>query len=175
MKTFTVSFTVALTVSLGLLMCLCTVLSLSNPVFAESLTHRKALLIGNYKYKKRDWRLKTPKKDIQALKSLLKKSGFQVTVRYNLKNKRELDDVVADFGETLDKNSIAFIHYAGHGVELNKKSLILGTDSSVRTKAVAEDEGYPVKSLVEVANRSKEAIVSIDACRNNPFYHIEFR
>ena len=78
------------------LLSVCTLLS-SMQVHADTTLKRKALLIGNYKYKKSDWRLKTPKKDIQALKKLLKKSGFQVTVKYNLKNKRALDDVVADF------------------------------------------------------------------------------
>ena len=68
------------------LFCISELFSSKN-VCAEEFTKRKALLIGNYKYRGKQWRLNTPKNDIKTLQKILKQSGFEVSVHYNLKTK----------------------------------------------------------------------------------------
>ena len=91
-------------------------LDVCTQAVAQGLNDRKALLIGNYAYKKKGYRLRTPRQDIKEIKRTLKKSGFQVTTHYNL-TADQLDKVIVDFGHSLTANSVGYIHYAGHGIE----------------------------------------------------------
>ena len=51
---------------------------------AKNFTQKKALIIGNYKYRDRSYHLRTPKQDVRELKRTLKKAGFTVQVKENL-------------------------------------------------------------------------------------------
>ena len=135
---------------------------------AKGLSEKKALLIANYQYKKKGYRLRTPRQDVKELKQLLQKSGFQVTVRLNL-NADEMDQVISRFGDTLTEDSVGYIHYAGHGIELHKESLVLGVNFSAESSTRAQKQGVSVGGLIESVQKAGLGVVVIDACRNNPF------
>ena len=135
---------------------------------AKGLSEKKALLIANYKYKKKGYSLRTPRQDVKELKKLLHKSGFQVTVRFNL-NADEMDEVITRFSDELTENSVGYIHYAGHGIELHKESLILGINFSAKSSTRAKKQGIQVDVLIESVQKAGLGVVVIDACRNNPF------
>ena len=81
-------------------------------------------------------------------------------------------DAVADFGQSLNQDTVAYIHYAGHGVELDGESLLLGVNFNARTKSNARRQGYPVDSITSIAANAGLGIVSIDACSTSRIQRI---
>ena len=130
---------------------------------------RKALLIGNSKYKVRSNRLDNPVKDLKAIKKSLKKSGFDVTFEKNLTTKK-MEEAVNKFVGDLDSHDVALFFYSGHGMEIKHENYLLGTDFEAQTEVDAKYSAYNLNRLLEQMDGRKGLnIIVIDACRTNDF------
>ena len=128
---------------------------------------RRALLIANSSYR-HEARLKTPRRDVEIMRTKLRGLGYQVTVLQDLGGV-ELSDEVASFSRMLSPSDEVYFHYAGHGLEVDGEAMLLGVDFTGHTKSEALHRGYYVSAVVSLLSKVKRAVVVIDACRNNPF------
>ena len=143
-----------------LILLLITNLSYSQP--------RKALLIGNSDYRYIP-NLIDPSAPISKLKDALEDLDFDVEVKYNL-DAENLSAEVEKFGDRLSRDSVGFLYYSGHGLQLKGVSYLIPTNvdtkkpNKVRYYALSIDE---VLSNLQRANNSVNMLF-FDACRDVP-------
>jgi len=157
-------FTVLFVLLLGLVL---TNLSVTV-VYAEPL--RVALVIGNGAYQNAP--LTTPVNDAYDMAAVLRKVGFEVTVKTDV-DFFTMEETMAAFGEKLHSGVVGLFYYSGYAVQYNSENYLIpyNTISAIkkarhlRSKAVNLDY---VLSFMEDAN-SGANIVILDACRASPF------
>jgi len=150
---------------------LCSITLLSFSVFAEETLYtpsRHALVIGNDAYKFAP--LRNPKHDAELIKRTLLKLDFNVVSKNNL-TRNQFYSAVRDFTEQLPLGSIAFVYYAGHGIQLKEQNYLIPVNMQLIGERSVALRAFPLISLLERMNTAKSAvnIVILDACRNNPF------
>lgn len=132
---------------------------------------KKALVIGNSEYLSKP--LSNPVNDARLMADTLKQIGFDVTTAEDVSDKRAFFELVRNFYDKLPQGSIAFVYYAGHGVQINRMNYLLPTGVQFKSERDVEQKAYPLESLQEHLEQKKGgAIINIlvfDACRNNPF------
>ena len=130
---------------------------------------RRALLIANADYDVAGDALANPLADAKRIRRSLRKVGFiqHVQLETNL-SKGEIAKAIDRFARSLKANDVAFIYYAGHGISLNNKTYLLGTDFDASNQVDAEYEAYPVQRVVDRLQGTQASIrvIVIDACRN---------
>jgi len=129
---------------------------------------RMALVIGNGAY--RDAPLRNPVNDARAMKEALEGCKFTVTLLQNA-GKREMEDAIRAFGDTIRGGAVGLFYFAGHGVQVKGVNYLV----PVGAKLDREDEvpyqaveaGLVLDKMEAAKNRLN--ILILDACRNNPF------
>ena len=56
---------------------------------------------------------------------------------------------MADYAETLKGDDEVLFHYAGHGLEIDGATMLLGIDFNARDKPDARRSGYYLDSLID--------------------------
>jgi len=136
----------------------------ATPSFADK---RVALIIGNGAYKYTP-ALPNPQNDATDVAEALRAIGFQVTLKTNLE-KRQMDQVIAQFARDGKTADAALFYYAGHGMQFEGKNFIMPVDAelqdevSLRYELTGLDD---VKAALQLSSGVK--IMVLDACRNNP-------
>ena len=145
-------------------------LSLSESYAEESLyiPSRHALVIGNDAYEFAP--LANPKHDAELVRQTLLKLNFDVVVKNNL-SRNQFYIAVSEFTEQLPIGSIAFVYYAGHGIQLQGNNYLVPVNMQLTSEQSVALRSYPLNSLLDRMNAAASAvnIVILDACRNNPF------
>ncbi len=111
--------------------------------------------------------------DARAMAATLSELGFAVTQVLNA-DRRTLNIAISQFTSALTPDDVAFVHFSGHGVEIDGENFLLPADipkpasghkDAVRYEAVA------LQRLIAQVARSgaRTRLFVIDACRNNPF------
>jgi len=140
------------------------VLSQVSPGFADK---RVALVIGNGAYKHTP-ALINPPNDAADIAEALKAIGFDVTLKVDV-DKRQMDQVVAQFAREGKAADALLFYYAGHGMQFEGKNFLMPVDAelqdevSLRYEMVGLDD---VKSAMQLSPGVK--IMVLDACRDNP-------
>lgn len=137
---------------------------------------RLALIVGNSKYQTLS-PLANPSWDAQAVGSLLKSAGFEVTTALDLgqsdmrRKVREFTTALASKGP----DSVALVYYAGHGVQIDGQNYLLPVDADIKNVADVPIEAIRLADIMNLLNEapSKTRIVILDACRNDPFEAIK--
>ena len=129
---------------------------------------RYALVVGNSKYEALA-ALPNAVGDSQAVAEELRRAGFEVTVRADLRRFQILEEVVGLARRAEGGGEVVFF-YAGHGIQVNNTNFLIPVDFHSNDPALVE---YGAVNLFEVSNRLSEAkarfsLLVIDACRNNP-------
>ena len=144
-------------------------LLLVSPAAAQT---RHALVIGidDYTYVTP---LQKARNDARAVSAVLEASGFSTRLLLD-PDRRALLSAFASFTETLRPGDEAMFYFAGHGVEVGGRNILLAADIPALTPSEAvllDSEGLPVdRILTELQQRGARAsVLIIDACRNNPF------
>jgi len=127
-----------------------------------------ALVIGQSKYE-HITALPNPAADAREISKLLTDLGFDarsVTDRDAGKLSRDLERFVED-AEGAD---VAFLYYAGHGIEAGGENWLVPVDSNIESLGNARETLAPVSKVVaELQATVPVVVVLLDACRTNPF------
>ena len=106
-----------------ILLIFCLLLSIS--LFSQE-EKRLALVIGNANYEKGE--LKNPVNDARLVASTLDSLNFDVILKENLSTKREMLSAVKEFGIKRPEYDVAFVYYAGHGIQVEDENFLLPTN-----------------------------------------------
>jgi len=145
--------------------------SVSFDVRAEAyVTERRlALVIGNSAYQNAGV-LRNPVNDAEDLSNKLKKLGFDVDVRYDLKV-NDLKRAIDEFGDRLPGYDVGLFYYAGHGAQAKGRNYLFPVDANPKTENDVEFECVRVDRILNKMEdaKCKSNLLILDACRNNPF------
>lgn len=130
---------------------------------------RIALVIGNGAYLKAKT-LPNPANDAADMAKALKEVGFEVLSGVDL-NKRQMQDLIRDFGTKLASGSVGLFYYAGHGVQVGGANYLIPVDANIPKEDEVEFEAVSLGLILTKMSSAKNDlnIVILDACRNNPF------
>ena len=130
---------------------------------------RLALVIGNANYDK--GALKNPVNDALLIARTLDSLDFDVILDTNLKTKRDFRNKIIEFGDKRSDYDVAFVYYAGHGVQVNNENYLLPTKEEFKSEYDVEDLGLSVQVIIRylTAMTNQVNVLILDACRDNPF------
>lgn len=131
----------------------------------------RALVIGNSAYETKP--LSNPVNDAKLIGETLKQIGFEVTQVNDLGTRKAFFEVVRNFYEKLPAGSVAFVYYAGHGIQINRVNYLLPVSEAFKSERDVEAKAYSLEMLQQHLEQKKGgALINIlvfDACRDNPF------
>lgn len=129
---------------------------------------RVALVIGNGAYL--EGKLANPVNDAQDVATRLRQLDFEVISGNNL-NRRQMEDLIREFGRKIRNGGVGMFYFAGHGVQVNNNNYLIPIGAQINGEAEvkyeAVDVGFVLAQMENAQNRLN--IVILDACRNNPF------
>lgn len=129
---------------------------------------RVAIVIGNDNYQFVPT-LRNPKNDAVDVADALSKIGFNVETAFDV-TQTELLRTLRVFRKRASKADIAIVYFAGHGIQIGKKSYIIPTDAILASDRDIPFEAITLDSVALATNgASTLGLVILDACRNNPF------
>ena len=131
--------------------------------------NRVALVIGNSNYDA--GALKNPVNDAKLMKETLEQLDFDVFYGADLSTRTEMLQLIRDFGEARENYDVAFVYYAGHGIQIGAENFLLPTKEIFESEFNVDDNGVSVQKIIRHLNTVTEKvnIFVLDACRNNPF------
>jgi uncharacterized caspase-like protein len=96
---------------------------------------------------------------------------FDTTCKTNIGSKREFKDVLYEFTDRVERNSVIVFYFAGHGVEVEGVNYLIPTKAALKTKSDIDDESVQLNYVLREfsARRGALNIFILDACRDNPF------
>lgn len=134
--------------------------------FAKEGKH--ALIIGNAAYEHASV-LRNPARDSRAIRTALKKLGFEVEYGQDL-TWAQTQEIVAKFLKKAGSAKTALFFYAGHGIQIRGQNFIIPVDANFSS---ADDLDSQIVSMNDIFRhidkRSDTGLVFLDACRDNPF------
>ncbi len=141
----------------------------NRPTTTVSTQTQIALVIGNgnYQYKP----LTNTIHDAEDMASVLKKIGFQVTLKTNL-NQIEMNRAISQFTQRLSqRQAVGLFYFSGHGAQVDGKNYLLPIDNKkIEDKFGLESYAIHADQLIQrMEAASKLNIVILDACRDNPY------
>ena len=130
---------------------------------------RLALVIGNANYDKGE--LKNPVNDARLIASTLDSLDFDVILKENLATKRDMTAAIREFGSKRSEYDVAFVYYAGHGIQVDDENFLLPTREVFEEEFDVMDYGVSVQNIMRYlkAQTNEVNILILDACRDNPF------
>ena len=137
--------------------------------FAQNET-RLALVIGNSNYAVGE-ELKNPVNDALLVAETLKKLNFDVILDTNIVDQAHFVKVVKEFGKKREDYDVAFVYYAGHGVQVGSQNYLIPTKVNCKSESDVVLDAFPVEKLMMFLRgiTDKVNVLILDACRNNPF------
>jgi uncharacterized caspase-like protein len=111
--------------------------------------------------------------DARAMAAKLRELGFEVSELLD-SDRRTLNQAISAFTARLDEGDTAFVHFSGHGVEIDGENYLLPADvpkpasgqkNFVKSEAIAMSD--LITRIAEGGARTR--VFVIDACRDNPF------
>ena len=139
---------------------------------ATAQARRVALVIGINNYTEVP-SLEKAVGDAQAMSDTLTKLGFDVTRALDV-DRRALNIAISEFTAKLTADDVAFVHFSGHGVEIDGENFLLPADipkPKSGHKGAVRYEAIGLQRLIDQisASGARTRLFVIDACRNNPF------
>lgn len=131
-----------------------------------SATTKQALVIGNSAYI--EGYLSNPINDAKLIRDTLKELGFNVIYKKNL-NKYKMEKTINSFAKSVNKNTIAVVYYAGHGMQFKEKNYLIPVGANAVKEGQIPAVSVSLDFMLGGLQDSKLSIVLLDACRNNPF------
>jgi hypothetical protein len=135
----------------------------------ESRFNKKALIIGNDKYKNIT-QLKNAKFDAEAIGLTLKSIGYKVLIKTDL-NHTEMKSAIRQFKMDVEGGDEVVIFFAGHGVQLGGSNYLLPIDIIADSEEQIKDDAIQLQRILDDMSEKKVrlTLALVDACRDNPF------
>ena len=130
---------------------------------------RLGLVIGNSTYLEGE--LKNPVNDALLIAKALDSLNFDVILDTNITSRREFINVIREFGNKRKLYDVAFVYYAGHGIQIGSENFLLPTEETFNSEDEVIDFGVSVQNILRYLNQvsNRVNILVLDACRNNPY------
>lgn len=144
--------------------------NLAREKSAGDLSERRvALVIGNSAYSKAK-NLRNPANDARDMATSLKEVGFDVLFGVDL-DKRQMMDLIRDFGTKLASGGVGLFYYAGHGIQVDGENYLIPVEAEIPQEDEISYAAVPVGLILAkmAAAKNDLNIIILDACRNNPF------
>ena len=143
----------------------------SSGAVAQEPQNRVALVIGNSAYARAP--LANPVNDARLMAARLRAQGFEAVELYDA-SQRDMKRAVQTFGAALrerGKGVVAFIFYAGHGVQMKGENYLIPVDERIKNEGDIDIDSVSLSSIMSMLENAETrlAIVVLDACRDNPF------
>jgi uncharacterized caspase-like protein len=144
-------------------------LLLASLSFQCAAGERRALVIGNARYL-HVAPLENPSRDAELVAASLEHVGFKVTLLRDA-TLQQMAEGAAAFGRGIGRGDIAFLYFAGHGVQYAAENYLIPVDADVTVPEQLRQRAFPLGRLLAAlpADGRAASIVVLDACRNNPF------
>ena len=130
-----------------------------------------ALVIGNSSYGKLGT-LKNPVNDASDIAGSLEKTGFKVDLQKN-KSLMVMEKALVNFKNrlSLDKGSVGFFYFAGHGIQSGGENYLIPAGADIEDEAFLKNKSMPLQSVLDNLSSAGNSlnIIVLDACRDNPF------
>jgi uncharacterized caspase-like protein len=154
--------------SRALLFFLCAFVAALLAQLAPSLADKRvALVIGNSNYKHTP-ALTNPANDATDVAQALTAIGFDVTLKLDVE-KRQMDQVVAQFARAATSADAALFYYAGHGMQFQGRNFLMPVDAELQDEISLRYEMTGIDDIKAALERSQGVkIMVLDSCRNNP-------
>ncbi len=127
-------------------------------------------MIGNSRYQG-NAALGNPAQDVALLAPALKSAGVACQVALDL-GRDQMAATINRFLKSVEaQRGAVWVSYSGHAVQLDGHNYLLGVDSRFASEAEVRSSGYDLDELLRrIAQANpRAAVVTVDACRNNPF------
>ena len=134
-----------------------------------SETNRYALVIGNASYKIGE--LDNPLNDAKDISRYLDELDFSVTTLLDA-GSEDMKSAINDFYRKIkNDNAASVFYYAGHAMQINNVNYLLPVDVNVSSEGALLTSSVSLNFLLKTLHQaeSRENILILDACRNNPF------
>ncbi|MBL9113863.1 MAG: caspase family protein [Verrucomicrobiaceae bacterium] len=147
-------------------------LVLSSTVFTQAVADKVALVIGNNTYPS-DGELVTPLnncvRDAHLVAQTLTRIGFQVREMTEA-SRSDIEDSLISFQNAIVKGGTALIYFAGHGIEVDGQSYVLGTNSKLKARSLLAEEGLKAETLAQfmIDAGAGASFLFLDCCREAP-------
>lgn len=130
---------------------------------------RVALVIGNGAYTQAK-ALPNPANDAADMVVVLKEVGFEVLYGTDL-NKRQMVNLIRDFGAKQTSGGVGLFYYAGHGIQVGGENYLVPVDAEIPQEDEVAYAAVPLGLVLSKMTTAKNDlnIIILDACRNNPF------
>ena len=130
---------------------------------------RLALVIGNANYNKGP--LANPVNDALLVTETLKKLKFDVILDTNITNRGNFIRIIREFGTKRPNYDVAFVYYAGHGIQVGSENYLLPTKEVFKSENDVIDFGVSVQNIMRYLTgmTNQVNLLILDACRDNPF------
>jgi uncharacterized caspase-like protein len=131
-----------------------------------------ALVIGNNSYPA-NGDLVTPLnncvRDAELVAKTLSLIGFQVTQKTEA-SRSEMEDALVTFQNSITKGGTALIYFAGHGIEVEGQSYVLGTNARLKARSMLAEEGLKAETLAQfmIDAGAGASFLFLDCCREAP-------
>ena len=145
------------------------ILLLPLTLFSQTEEKRLALVIGNSNYDKGP--LNNPVNDALLMARTLDSLDFDVIIDTNIANKENFIRTIREFGNKRSDYDVAFVYYAGHGIQVGAENFLLPTKVNFETEYDVMDFGVSVQNIMRYLTgmTNQVNILVLDACRDNPF------
>ena len=130
---------------------------------------RVALVIGNGTYTKAK-PLPNPANDAADMAKALKEVGFEVLSGTDL-NKRQMENLIRNFGAKQSPGGVGLFYYAGHGIQVGGENYLVPVDAEIPQEDEVAYAAVPLGLVMTKMTTAKNDlnIVILDACHANPF------
>ena len=115
--------------------------------------------------------MKNPVNDARLIASTLDSLNFDVITKLNLETQADFKRAILEFGRKRPNYDVAFVYYAGHGVQISNQNYLLPTKEEFNSEQEVELFGVNVQDILSylTAQSNEVNILILDACRDNPF------
>lgn len=135
----------------------------------EEVLPRYALIIGNSNYQFSP--LKNPANDASDMADMLGDLRYKVTTALN-QNPEQLRHTVKKFYRSIqEKNAISLFYYAGHAIQADGINYLIPVNAGITSYEKMKQQSVSLNQIFSAVKQapSKQNILILDACRNNPF------
>ncbi len=131
-------------------------------------SRRYAVVVGNGDYETAP-DLVNAVADAKAMATFLRGHGFSVEERYDL-TKRGFEDLMRRVLFEIGPDADVLFYFSGHGIQIGRRNYLLPVDAGLKSAYDTPFETVTLDSIIQIlGSRSRQQLVILDSCRNNPF------